>query len=112
MKRTPKQRAALEVYFRELANTLNDAGYDMKKVFEVKVADVPWSQELVKEALWRNLQETMTGKHSTTDLETEEVSEVYEVLNRHISQNFGISVPFPSYFNEPDNNKQSDQGKT
>jgi len=100
VKRTEKQQAAIEVYCRELANALNDAGFDMKKVFEVKQADVPWTQARVKEALWKPLQDAYLDKRSTTDLDTSEVSPVYEILNRHIAENFGVSVPFPSYWNE------------
>ena len=101
--RSPKQQAAIEVYCRELANALNDAGYDMKKVMEVRTVDIPWSQELVKEALWKTVQEPMypetadeDGHVSTAKLQTEQVDHVWKVLDRHISQNFGVSVPFPS----------------
>ena len=101
--RTPQQRKAMEVFFRELADALNDAGYDMKKVFEVRTVDIPWSQELVKEALWKTIQGPMypetiddDGAVHTARCPKDGVDKVYEVLNRHIAQ-FGVSVPFPSH---------------
>lgn len=100
--RTIPQNAALHVYFELLAKELNDAGLDMKKVFEVKAVEVPWSAGSVKEVLWRPIQGAMIGEESTTKLTTIEISEVYEVLNRHTAQKLGVSVPWPSYYNERD----------
>lgn len=96
MKRTPTQNAALHLYFRQLADELNDSGYDLQKVLEQKTVAVPWNERMVKEILWRQLQEVITGKGSTTELTSSEVNRVYEVLDRHIAENFGLSVPFPS----------------
>ncbi len=96
MKRTPSQQSAIEVYCRELATALNDSGYEMKAVLAVKQVDVPWTQNTVKEVLWKSIQNAYLDKPSTTALTTGEVSKVYEVLNRHIASNFGVSVAFPS----------------
>ena len=96
MKRTPTQNSALHLYFRRLAEALNDSGYDLQKVMEQKTVAVPWNERMIKEILWRQLQEVITGKGSTTELTSGEVNRVYEVLDRHIAENFGLSVPFPS----------------
>lgn len=98
-RRTDQQRKAIEVFCRELGNALNDAGYETKAVMAVKQVDVPWTQSTVKDLLWRPIQVAMLQKSSTTELDTPEVSKVYEVLNRHIASNFGVSVPFPSVEN-------------
>ncbi len=95
MKRTPSQQASIEIYCKLLAEALNDAGFEIKKVMEVKQIDIPWTQQTCKELLWKPLQKTYLDKPSTTALTTGEVSQVYEVLNRHIATNFGVSVPFP-----------------
>ena len=97
-KRTDQQRKAIEVFCRELADALNDSGYEMKAVLAVKAVDVPWTQELVKEVLWKPLQEYVTEGHkkSTTQLDIMEVDRVYSILDRHISSNFGVHVEFPS----------------
>ena len=93
--RTEQQRKGIEVYCRELAEALNEAGYEIKKVMAVKTADVPWTQESVKELLWRPIQEASVGKHSSAALEVSEVDRVYSILDRHISSNFGVHLEFP-----------------
>ena len=94
--RTLTQNAALHSYCQQLAEQLNNAGYDMKAVFEVKTAQVPWTQDSVKAALWKPIQQAMFDKESTAKLDTKEVSEVHKVLDRHMAENFGVSIPFPS----------------
>jgi hypothetical protein len=95
MQRSDKQNGAAHLYFERLAEALNDAGYEMKAVLAVKSVDVPWSKDTVKEVLWRPIQQAMTGKKSTTMLSRGEVGRVYDVLDRHLSENFGVSVEFP-----------------
>ena len=94
--RTMKQNRSIRLFCSMLALSLNNGGLDIKKVFEVKEVSVPWSPETVLELLWRPIQLALFNKRSTTQLETAEVSKVYDVLNRHISSNFGVSVQFPS----------------
>jgi hypothetical protein len=96
--RTGQQQKSIEVYCRELANALNDAGLEMKEVLAVKQVDVPWTQKTVKEVLWKPLQEIVTDDHkkSTTQLDIMEVDRVYNILDRHIAQHFGVHVEFPS----------------
>jgi hypothetical protein len=60
---------------------------------------IPWSEEKVKSDIWKVVQLAAIGKESTTKLETNEVSEVYDVINRHISSTFGLFIPFPSKSN-------------
>ena len=93
--RTLNQNAAMHKYFRELAFALNDAGLDMRKTLKPSI-DIPWTEDSVKRHLWRPIQQSMMNTHSTTKLDTKDVGEVYEVLNRHLAEKFGISVPFPT----------------
>lgn len=92
--RTTTQNSALHVFFRLLAEALNDAGYDMKRVIKPEV-DIPWNERSVKEFLWKPIQHAVIDKDSTTRLDTKQVSQVYDVLNRHLAEKFGVSVPFP-----------------
>lgn len=92
--RTKQQNKALHVYCRNLAAALSDAGLDMKKTIKPEV-ELPWSDDLVKQFLWRPIQKAVTGKESTAHLKKEEYNQVYEVLNRHLADKFGVSVPFP-----------------
>ncbi len=80
-----------------LAEELNNSGYEIKKVMAVKQVDVPWTTDTIKELLYKPIMQAMhPGKTSTTQLDTKEISEVWEVLNRHLAENFGVSVQFPS----------------
>lgn len=93
--RTTQQNRALHVYFTLIANALNAAGLDMKKVLKPNV-EIPWSAETVKEYLWRSIQRAQLHKESTTELTTSEIDLVYDTLNRFLAEKFGISEPFPS----------------
>lgn len=93
--RTLTQNAALHVWCQQCAQTLNDAGLDARKTLKPEV-EISWTPEMVKNLLWRPVQEAMTGKKSTTELNTVDPSEIYEVLNRYFSEKFGIFIPWPS----------------
>ena len=96
MKRTPQQRKSIEVYCRELAEAFNASGQDMRKVLKPGI-EIPWSQETVKEQLFKKVMNAMFPEiESTTELETKQVSEVYETLNRHTASKLGVSLAFPS----------------
>ena len=94
--RTLSQNAALHLYYRMLAEALNDAGLDARKTLKPEI-EIPWTPEMIKDLLWRPIQEAMTGKHSTTELNTVDPSEIYQVLDRHLGEKFSLHVPFPSY---------------
>ena len=96
--RTDQQRKAIEVYCASLAKALNEAGLDQRAVMaEMREGvELPWTQERVKDVLWREVQKAALGKVSTTGLTTTEVSSVYEPLNRWTAQTLGVSMPFPT----------------
>lgn len=94
--RTLSQNNAIHLYCEMLAEALNDGGWDMLKVLKPG-AEIPWSMEKVKENLWKAVQKEMFDFESTTKLNTAQVSEVYDVMNRHvIAATNGVSVMFPS----------------
>lgn len=93
--RTNQQNKALHTYYSLLANTLNAAGYDMKRTLKQDV-EIPWTPETVKNYLWRPVQSAQLQKESTTELTTREIDAVWETLNRHLGEKFGVFVPFPS----------------
>ncbi len=94
MSRTQKQNRALHLYFTQLAEMLNDAGLDMRTVLKPEI-EIPWTPGTIKNQLWRPVQKAYLGKESTTELESPEITKIYEVINRHLAK-FGISLPFPS----------------
>jgi len=93
--RTNLQNAALHKYFSMLADSLNDAGWDMKKTLKPEI-DIPWNCETIKEYLWRPIQKAVIGKTSTTKADRTEYTKVYETLNRYTSSKLGVSIPWPS----------------
>lgn len=98
---TTLQNRALHLYFSQLAEALNDAGYDMKKVIKV---DVNWTDYSIKEYLWKPVQRSLFGKKSTTQLKTDEIDKIYDVVNRAIGQRTGIHIPWPSIETMMENN--------
>lgn len=99
-KRTEKQNNALHKYFEQIAEALNAEGYDVRLVLQViaeKGVDFMWSKEIVKEVLWRKVQQKYLGKKSTTELDsTGEITQIYDMLNKFLSEEFQVHVPFPS----------------
>jgi hypothetical protein len=93
--RTSQQNKALHVLFELLANTLNEAGYDMKRTLKAEVA-IPWEARTVKEFLWRPVQKAQLLKESTTELTTKEIDLVFDTLNRHLGETLGVHTAFPS----------------
>ncbi len=92
--RTLTQNRAFHLYFTQLAEELNDAGLDMRKVLKPEV-EIPWTPENIKNHLWRPIQHAYLNKKSTTELTSQEIDKVYDVFNRHVAK-FGIHIPFPS----------------
>lgn len=93
--RTIQQNKSLHKYFELLAEELNEAGLDMRKLLKDTI-DIPWNKDTVKDYLWRPIQKAQIKKESTTELTTAEVTKVYETLNRFLGEKKGIHVPFPT----------------
>lgn len=93
--RSLTQNAALHLYCTMLADKLNEAGLDQKKVLKPEI-DIPWTTESAKEFLWRPIQKSVTGLDSTTKPEKSQYSAIYEVLNRYLAQKHGVSVEWPT----------------
>lgn len=93
--RTQQQNNALHKYFALLSDALNEAGLDMRATLR-EDAEIPWTADLVKQYLWKPVQAATLDKKSTVKLERAEVSQIYDIINRHIGQKFGLSVEFPS----------------
>ena len=95
VKMTPEQNNALHLWFRRAAQEFNDRGIDLKMLLEEKSVSVPVNEHIMKEVIWRPVQEAMTGKHSTQELGKVEPGDVFEVVSRHLGEHFGIYVPWP-----------------
>lgn len=96
MQRTIQQNKSIHLFLSRLSDTLNEAGYDQRKVLKETV-EIPWTPQACKEQLWRPIQNALYGKQSTTELEKlEQVSKVHEVLMKHLGEKLGIDyLDFP-----------------
>ena len=92
--RTDQQNRALHLYFSHLADILNDAGLDMRKVLKPSIS-IPWTPQTIKENLWKPVMEFQLQKSSTTEMTTKDIDVVYDTINRHLGEKFGITVEFP-----------------
>lgn len=93
--RTQQQNRALHLYFRQVAKALMEAGYtDMREILKPTV-EIPPNEYMVKETMWKPVQEIMTGEDSTADAGKKGVSEVYEVFSHFLATRFGVHVEFP-----------------
>jgi len=93
--RTPLQNRALHLLFTELAKELNDHGFDMRKTLKPTI-EIPWSGATVKEYLWRPIMKAQLNKESTTELTTKDIDKVFDTINRHMGEKFGLHLDFPS----------------
>ncbi len=94
--RTYKQNSALHLWFMWLATELNLAGYTVQLVLKEKM-DLDWTPDICKELLWRPAQQAILKKKSTTELgKIEDIDKVYDHLNRHLGEKFGVHVKFPT----------------
>ena len=93
--RSLQQNRALHLYFTLLADELNLKGIEFKKFIRV---DIPWSGIMIKEILWKPLQKVYLKEKSTTKLTTKSMNEIYDIMNRLISERTKgeVQVTFPS----------------
>ena len=98
--RTELQNRSLHLYFTLLATAFNEAGLTVMVVLKAlfKTPNFAWSAHLIKERIWRDVQEQTLGTTSTTKLETVNVSMIYDSINRATSDKLGVSVAFPDKY--------------
>ena len=88
--RTNQQRKALEVDCKIIADKLNAAGKDMRVVLKQSY-EIPWTQESVKEHIFKPIIKALYGHTSTTQLEKQiEIDQAHEVIMRELGQKHGI----------------------
>lgn len=76
-----------------LAEKLADAGIDMRKIIKVPITP---TQENVKQTMIKPVMRALYPDiESTSELDTKQIQQVYEVLNRATAERLGISVEWP-----------------
>ena len=89
---TNQQQKALHLYFRWLAEALQEKDYDFRDL----VVEIPATEYMVKEYMFKPIIHAMYGKDSTMKLEINVVSQAYDVLHRALIEKLGVNVPFPT----------------
>lgn len=92
--RTDLQNRSLHLYLENVAKELNESGWTIQKLLEHTI-EIQWSKNTAKELLWRPVQKMLLDKESTKLLDKIEPSEVYDILNRYLSEICGIHVSWP-----------------
>lgn len=104
--RSNAQNASLHLYFTQLAEQLNNAGYTFTNALGM---EIPFTMELIKESIWKPTQFEMFGTKTTTKLTTEMINQLIDVFSLHFGQR-NIYVEFPnwqSFLNKIDAEKHS-----
>jgi len=97
--RTEKQNNSLWLGMEMLARALNDGGLYMNKILRV---DIDWTKNTCMEQLFRPIMKALLGKQSTTELTKDEISKVWDVLFRELSEKHGVEyIPYPNKLNDP-----------
>jgi len=97
-KRTNQQNNALHLYFKLLADDLNESGFDQLTFPWKEGARLNWTAESVKENLWKPIQSAMLNEQQTSKLKKEDVDKVYQTLARHLAEKTGVTTSFPSQY--------------
>ena len=92
--RTGKQNNSLYKYFELLADELNRKGLDMRKLLKPEI-EIPWNKNTVKKYIWSKIQKVMFQTESTTELKTDEVSQLFDVINRSMIDKHDVIVMIP-----------------
>lgn len=98
-KRTLQQNKSLYKFERILAEQLNESGYWVKKTLMRKPdIDLPWTQELIHQVMVLPVLKAMTGKDSSTEMNTVDPSDIHAVISEHILNltDGNIYIPWPS----------------
>lgn len=92
--RTLAQNRALYLMFKQLAQLLNEHGIDYTKL--VIKADIPFNQNLVKELIWKPVQEAFCGTDSTTKLTTKDIDAIFQIITKSVGEIIGEQISWPS----------------
>lgn len=106
--RTSLQNRALHKDCDIIAEKLNDAGLDMKKVLKQEI-EIPWTTESVKEWIFKPIMKAMYNKESTTELGkySGEIEKIHDVIMRELDEKFGIE--YHSFPHDPEKKKQMEE---
>lgn len=91
--RSNLQNSAIHLYCDMVAKQLNSQNLSIVNVIK---PDTPWTMMQVKEMLWKPVLKALRHKDSTTKMDKQEITIVYDTINKILGERFGIHIPFPS----------------
>lgn len=91
--RTIQQNKSIHKGCQNIADVLIDNGISLNKV--IKNLEIRPSMDSVKD-IFRSIAESKYGVKSTTELKSNQVTEVWEDLIKAVSESTGVFIPFPS----------------
>jgi hypothetical protein len=93
---TDNQRKAAWLYMTQKAEQLNDSGKDMRVVLKPTYS-IPWTDKSFHDHIWIPVQKAMYGTDSMTTLTKQQVSKIFEVIERELNEKHELEhVPFPN----------------
>ncbi len=95
--RTAQQNRSLWLFCTMLAEALNNAGLDQRKVLKPSY-QIPWTKQAIHDHVWLPLQEAMYGTNSTMFLhKTEQIDTIHATIMRMLGEKWGLEyIAFPS----------------
>jgi hypothetical protein len=94
-KKNDKIKKILDFVFEK--TKLNIVKNAKEKILNINDVEIQWTMENVKSLIWKPIQDALFEIGTTTKLDSKKIDEVYKVLDKHLSENYGIeSIPFPN----------------
>lgn len=94
--RSTQQNKALHKHCDLVAKECNEIGFTYSEYIRQRPKlEMPWTMERVKD-LWRTAAYHMYGHTSTSQITTDQIDKIYDVVNKAIAEITGVHVPFPS----------------
>ncbi len=95
---TPAQHSAIWKYCGMVADGLREKGVTLQLLLESmkKGAEIEVTKDNVKYQMWAPMQKALFAEVSMRRLEKSQVGEIYDHINRFLSENHNLYVPFPS----------------
>ena len=95
--RSTLQNSSLHLYCELIAKALNEAGYSKKEksILHDEMIEVPFTMDMIKDGVWREIQKTLFDVESTTKLTSRMINQIIDVITDWLSTK-GIKVDFPN----------------
>ena len=96
--RSSQQNRALHLFFRMVADELNEMGLEFTYTGVKGMSmSVPYTEQIVKDFIWRPIQKALFNIESTTKLTTEQIDRILDVIIKFFAES-GAEIHFPSSF--------------